>query len=310
MSTRTKLHGDVLEWQWKSNHWAATTPKWTSSYLIDGLLIDTGAPAGNEQIYQWALQLPKKDRISQVYLTHFHEDHAGGARILQERLNIPIFCSPYTLKQFESIKSYRWYRQVYWGKKLFPPLSPQPITDHISSKSGKFNFSLINSPGHSPDLTALLESKHQLLFVGDAIMKRYEMIFRGGCKDIQENIKEIYHSQKHLYDLTEGMDDLQIFVAHAKVYPRSFLKEKMDEIEKLHLDAHRYKDQLEHQGVTQYESLVKKIVKCVWKLCTIDIVGRTQPCQSGKVPFRVEFGVTKIIRKMYNQKSVSESFHI
>lgn len=265
MSTRTKLHGDVLEWQWKSEHWLATIPKWTSSYILDGLLIDTGAPAGSEDIYEWASQLPQKDRINQVYLTHFHEDHAGGAKILQERMNLPILCSPSTQKQFESIKSYRWYRQIYWGRKLIPPLSTQPISDRISSKSGKFNFDLINSPGHSPDLTALLEREHQLLFVGDAIMKRYEMLFGGGCKDIQENIKEIYLSQKKLYKLTEGMDDLQIFVAHAKVYPRSFLKEKIDEIDKLHLDAHRFKDQLKDQGVIKTEEVVKKIVNLLWK---------------------------------------------
>ncbi|MHA1563348.1 MAG: MBL fold metallo-hydrolase, partial [Promethearchaeota archaeon] len=222
MSTRTKLHRDVLEWQWKSEHWLATIPKWTSSYILDGLLIDTGAPAGSEDIYEWASQLSENDRINQVYLTHFHEDHAGGAKILQERMNLPILCSPSTQKQFESIKSYRWYRQIYWGRKLLPPLSTQPISDHISSKSGKYNFDL-------------LEREHQLLFVGDAIMKRYEMLFGGGCKDIQENIKEIYLYKKILYELTEGMDDLQIFVAHAKVYPRSFLKEKIDEIEKLHL---------------------------------------------------------------------------
>ena len=265
MSTRTKLHGDVLEWQWKSEHWLATIPKWTSSYILDGLLIDTGAPAGSEDIYEWASQLPEKDRINQVYLTHFHEDHAGGAKILQERMNLPILCSPSTQKQFESIKSYRWYRQIYWGRKLLPPISTQTISDHISSKSGKFNFDLINSPGHSPDLTALLEREHQLLFVGDAIMKRYEMLFGGGCKDIQENIKEIYLSQKKLFELTEDMDDLQIFVAHAKVYPRSFLKEKIDEIEKLHLDAHHFKDQLKGQGVIKTEDVVKKIVNLLWK---------------------------------------------
>ncbi|MHA1611666.1 MAG: hypothetical protein ACTSYU_06400, partial [Promethearchaeota archaeon] len=61
------------------------------------------------------------------------------------------------------------------------------------------------------------------------------------------------------------MDDLQIFVAHAKVYPRSFLKEKIDEIEKLHMDAHQYKKQLEGQGVVNFESIVKKIVKLLWK---------------------------------------------
>ncbi|MHA1618304.1 MAG: MBL fold metallo-hydrolase [Promethearchaeota archaeon] len=265
MSTRTKLHGDVLEWQWKSNHWAATIPKWTSSYLMDGLLIDTGAPAGSEQIYHWASQLAEKDRITKVYLTHSHEDHSGGALLLQDRMNLPILCSSSTQKQFESIKPYRFYRQVYWGKILSPPHSPQPISDQISSESGKFHFDLISCPGHAPDLTALLERKHQLLFVGDAIMKRYEMLFGGGCKDIQESIEEIYASQKHLYELTEDMDDLQIFVAHAKVYPRSFLKEKIDEIEKLHMDAHQYKKQLEGQGVVNFESIVKKIVKLLWK---------------------------------------------
>ncbi|MHA1562955.1 MAG: hypothetical protein ACTSPA_12615, partial [Promethearchaeota archaeon] len=42
-------------------------------------------------------------------------------------------------------------------------------------------------------------------------------------------------------------------------------KEKIDEIEKLHLDAHRFKNQLKGQGVIKSEDVVKKIVNLLWK---------------------------------------------
>ena len=266
MKTRIKHHGPITEFQWKSTHWATIVPKWTSSYLVDKLLIDTGAPAGKEQILQWISSLPEDEKPKRIILTHFHEDHSGGAHLLQNELGLPIFCSHLTQLEFNDLKPYRWFRQIYWGKKLTPPNSVNtiPINNTVTSESGKYYFQLISIPGHSPDLTALLDSKNQLLFVGDGIMKRYEMLFGGGCVDLQENIQEIYESQKKLYELTEGMDNLQIFVAHSKVYPRDFLKEKIDEIENLHTKAHSLKSELEKKGITKENTLINKIIKQIW----------------------------------------------
>lgn len=266
MQTRIKAHGEITEFQWKSDHWATKVPKWTSSYLIDKLLIDTGAPAGCEFIHTWISQLSDKEKPSKIVLTHFHEDHSGGAYLLQNEFDLPVYCSPLTKDELQSLKPYRWYRQVYWGKKVTPPDSVKTIKigDTISTESGKYTFKLISIPGHSPDLTALFEPKHQLLFVGDAIMKRYKMIFGGSCQDIQENIEEIYNSQKLLYELTEGMDNLQIFVAHSKVYSREFLKEKMMELENLHTNVHQIKQQLEKNGTIKEKTLVKRVIKQIW----------------------------------------------
>ena len=35
---------EILEWKWSSDHELMPQPFWTSAFLVDGLLIDAGAP--------------------------------------------------------------------------------------------------------------------------------------------------------------------------------------------------------------------------------------------------------------------------
>ena len=53
-------------------------------YIVDGLLIDTGPST-----LPWESSDFLIHPIQQVALTHIHEDHAGMAAYLQEKIKVP-----------------------------------------------------------------------------------------------------------------------------------------------------------------------------------------------------------------------------
>ena len=93
MATKIFYHcnQEILEWCWASDHEMMLNPHWTSCYLIDGLLIDSGAPGGADDFRDFVNSLDEK--IESCVLTHAHEDHAGGAHIMNNEFGVPIYAS-------------------------------------------------------------------------------------------------------------------------------------------------------------------------------------------------------------------------
>ncbi|MDN3437872.1 MBL fold metallo-hydrolase [Planococcus sp. APC 3900] len=59
-------------------------------YLVDGMLIDTGA-----EKLQKELEVFFTDHsFDQVVLTHHHEDHTGNTAWLQQHVEVPFFLHP------------------------------------------------------------------------------------------------------------------------------------------------------------------------------------------------------------------------
>ncbi|NVM17207.1 MAG: MBL fold metallo-hydrolase [Candidatus Lokiarchaeota archaeon] len=241
-------NNEILEWKWSSDNKLMPQPFWTSIFLIDGLLIDAGAPGGVEDLHKFVISLDSENMIEKCVITHNHEDHCGGGRMLQEEFNIPVFASKLAIPLLMKEKTYPDYRQMTWGVN-FQPFQAELIKDSIDSKSGKYLFDVINTPGHAPEQISLIERKQQWAFITDAVMPKYQMIF-GKDTDIPEDISLIYQSIKKLYELTMEMEDLLLFTSGKGVFKgRSFLKDRMDEINSLHLDAHRFHTEAKQQGL-------------------------------------------------------------
>ncbi len=257
--------GEILEWRWWSDSKLISFQLFGSCFLIDGLLVDANAPGSENDLREWVKTLGGKNHIDSCFLTHFHEDHAGGAPMLKKEYNIPIYASHLTIPYLKKGYKYRFYRKTYWGRSGQKPVIVDPAKEPIITKSGKYSFELFPMPGHSPDLTALIDKKNQIVFVGDAIMYKYGYTFGGSSIDLHEDISQIYQSQKSLYKLTEGMDKLHIFVAHVGMVNRNFILEKMKEIENLHTKAHEIHKELINSGYKRESKIVKEIVRRMWK---------------------------------------------
>ncbi|TKJ23619.1 MAG: hypothetical protein CEE43_02865 [Promethearchaeota archaeon Loki_b32] len=261
MVVRKTYHcnNQILEWEWSSDNPLMPYPYWTSCYLIDGLLIDSGAPAGENDLKEFVNSLNPSQMIDKCFITHTHEDHAGGAHMLNTEFGIPIYTSDKALNLLKRGNIYPEYRQVAWGLKLLP-VNAEIIDKPIITKSKKYNFELFPMSGHAPELNALIEKDQQWAFVADAVQPKYKMIF-GKNSDIQEDISLICQSLSKLYDFTEGMDNLLIFSAgNGVLQGREFIKVKMEEIENLRIQAHEYHGELQKEGYSG-KKLIRKLIR-------------------------------------------------
>jgi glyoxylase-like metal-dependent hydrolase (beta-lactamase superfamily II) len=212
------------------------------------LLIDAGAPGGVDDLRDFINSLKSENRVEKCVITHNHEDHCGGGSMLQKEFKIPVFANKLAISLLRKEKNYPDYRQMVWGVD-YHPFEAEVLNDSISSKSGKYIFDIIDTPGHAPELICLIERNQQWAFITDAVMPKYQMIF-GKHTDIPEDISLIFQSIKKLYDFTKGMDKLLLFTSGKGIFKdRSFLKNRMDEINSLHLNAHRFQNEAKQKGL-------------------------------------------------------------
>ncbi|MFX1366493.1 MAG: MBL fold metallo-hydrolase [Promethearchaeota archaeon] len=264
MVVRRKYHcnNEILEWQWASDNEMMPHPYFTSVYLIDGLLIDSGAPEGVNDLRKFVQSLNPKQSINKCFITHTHEDHAGGAYMLKSEFGIPLYASEKAVRLLKKGNTYPKYRQMAWGPKLLPVIA-EIIDKPIITKSEKYEFELFPMSGHAPELVALIEKNQQWAFVADAVLPKYKMIF-GGNSDIQEDISLIYHSLSKLYDFTNGMDELLIFSAGNEVLKgREIILNKLEEIDNLRIKVHEIKTKFQKQGYFG-KKLIKKILRSIF----------------------------------------------
>ena len=235
-------HKDLLEWCWAAEDELILKPFFTSCYLLDGILIDTGAPKGINDFREFIkLQLMSKC-IDKCLITHTHEDHIGGSHILNEEFQIPVYASPKAVLLLKNASNYvyREYRELYWGAGLHS-IEARPLSKQIASKSGKYELTAVSVPGHAPEQIAFIENSQEWAFVADAIIPKYTVLFGHTC-NIQEDVATIYHSIWKIYDLTEGMNNLKVFVSGKGVFKgREYIMDRLREIKDLHKQVQDFK---------------------------------------------------------------------
>lgn len=243
---------EILEWCWASDNVLIRSPYWTSCYFIDGLLIDAGAPGGVKEFREFILSIGPEN-VKKCVLTHSHEDHVGGAFLLQDEFRIPLFASKKATSILKKGYLYPQYRQITWGSGLLPA-EVNPIPNPIITSTRNYTFEVLPIPGHAPDQIALIEHKQQWVFASDGVQPKYTRIF-GATSDIQEDIAEIFRSIQSLFISTKNMNNLTLFLAGKGIISgRSFLGEKMKEIESLHQITH----DLFKKGLSE-EEIVREI---------------------------------------------------
>ncbi len=128
-------------------------------YFIDGLLIDTGPRRLKNSLIPVFKSLP----VSQIILTHHHEDHIGMGSWIQSHINKPIYIHKAGIADCEQPSSIPLYRRILWGNSK--PFNPEPIPQTIETKN--YQFEVIHTPGHAHDHVVLFNRENGWLFSGD-----------------------------------------------------------------------------------------------------------------------------------------------
>jgi len=206
---------------------------WTTAYLLEGLLIDTGCAHTAAELVR-ALE---GRELTSIINTHSHEDHIGANGALQ-RLHptlearahpraIPLLADPRNQLRLQP------YRQLFWG---WPEAScAKPLADETWIEAENFRLQALHTPGHSRDHMCLFEPERGWLFTGD--------LFVGGREralGADYDIWQIIASLKRMAALPVAV----MFPGSARVrnQPRAELAAKIEYLEDLGgrvLDLHQ-----------------------------------------------------------------------
>ena len=142
---------------------------WTAAYWIDGLLIDTGPRFAAHAL----LNALRNLHVDQVMLTHAHEDQIGGlAAVLQQYPKATVYASARTLPILANPDRLvrPFYRRLVWGRPQPCAVAQSLDTVDNQIRTPNYTFRAIETPGHTPDHTALFEPHQRWLFSGDVFV--------------------------------------------------------------------------------------------------------------------------------------------
>jgi glyoxylase-like metal-dependent hydrolase (beta-lactamase superfamily II) len=130
-------------------------------YRVGSTIIDTGPPNQWSAVRRFLLEKP----VTQVVVTHHHEDHAGNLGIIARELGYPAFAPATSIQALEHGFHLQYFRRIIWGSPR-ARVRATSLPDKIPLGPGS-RLVPIATPGHSLDLTCLLEPQRGWLFAGD-----------------------------------------------------------------------------------------------------------------------------------------------
>jgi glyoxylase-like metal-dependent hydrolase (beta-lactamase superfamily II) len=129
----------------------------------DGVIID---PGGDVPLILNAIGKAAVN-VRQIWLTHGHIDHVGGAAELRDALKVPIE-GPHVADKFLLdlvVESGRNYGMV--GMRNFAPDRWLEEGDRV--KIGELEFDVLHCPGHSPGSVVFFNKEMRFAHVGDVL---------------------------------------------------------------------------------------------------------------------------------------------
>jgi endoribonuclease LACTB2 len=209
---RIERHDDVTRLELST--WVGRRLGYTvSAYHLGDLVIDTGFPRAAGQLATWVEAM----RPAGAIVTHWHEDHSGGAAMLAAR-GVPLALHAETERRLRKPPSLELYRRMTWGS--FMPLagSVTPLTPN--------GVELIATPGHSLDHRVVWVRETGTLFSGDLFL---------GVKVRVAHDDEDFAALITSLRQCATLDPVRMFCAHRGLVPNavSALHAKADWLEEM-----------------------------------------------------------------------------
>lgn len=141
-------------------------------------MIDTGLPGRAQQIFTAAeARFGTGSRPEAIYLTHGHFDHAGSARQLAERWEVPIFAHRLELPYLTGRSDYPPPDPTIGGAiaflSRFIPHRTRDLGERVrelpnEDLPGLAGWRWIATPGHSPGHVSFFRESDRVILAGDA----------------------------------------------------------------------------------------------------------------------------------------------
>lgn len=184
----TIRHQEVLGYRFPTSI-LGQSKSFSQLFFVDGLLIDTA----HRKMKNEALDLVKKLNVSQILITHHHEDHTGNLNDIQTYFNCPVYASKECVELMKNPPKLSVAQKLFWGNR---PANHDMIPIQNEIKTEHYKFQLIPVPGHAKDMLALYEPNQGWLFSADLFIHHRIAYF---LED--ESIKQQIQSLKTVLDL-------------------------------------------------------------------------------------------------------------
>lgn len=192
----------------------------TTSYYIDGLLVDTGCNHVSTEYLKQVQNL----KINTIVNTHSHEDHIGNNHALQNLFKPEVFAHEKAIQIISNPEKLRLkrYQKLVWG-------TPKPSAAKklgASVETENFDFEVTYTPGHSDDHVCLFEKMERWMFTGDTFIGGRDRVLRS-----DSNIYKIIDSLKRINSYHIKL----LFSGSGTVLsnPRDAISEKIEYLENL-----------------------------------------------------------------------------
>ena len=132
----------------------------------EAILVDPGGEADKIMSALDELGLTLKE----IWLTHGHLDHAGGADEIREKTGVPVI-GPHKDDQFwmdDIEKHWEKYGHKGMGRNVVPD---RYLEDGDVLTLGGAEFKIVHTPGHTPGHVVIYNQDMKVAFVGDVLFR-------------------------------------------------------------------------------------------------------------------------------------------
>ena len=151
-------------------------------YLAGDVLIDAGVPFTARKLIAALEPHP----VVAHALTHAHFDHQGGSHAVCDSFGVPLWCGA---GDREAAETGDWTgllpRPDGWVARLAHRMAGpgHPVARVLADGDGVGDFTVIETPGHTPGHLAFWRERDRVLILGDVLFHRNPVTRRAGLRE-------------------------------------------------------------------------------------------------------------------------------